>query len=266
MTSEVDFRVLQADPSPFFLEAGPVGVLLLHGFSGTPREMWPLGTYLHERGLTVSAPLLPGHGNTLADMNRANWRDWVAGVEAAYANLKQKTAQDRSTNLWFIAGFSLGSLLTLWMAEHHDDIAGIALYAPALWIADWRLNLAPLLRSFVHSYPQSGESDLHNPEAEQWMGGFARYPVGAAAELWHLRRHVLHDLSRVQTPTLVVYSEGDRSIHPRSGPETVRRLSQQVPVESMVLHDSGHAVVADREWETVAEATYRFVQRYAEDL
>jgi carboxylesterase len=258
MPSEADFRVLQADPAPFFLEAGSVGVLLLHGFSGTPREMWPLGAYLHERGFTVSAPLLPGHGSTLAEINRVNWRDWVAGVESAYVHLKQKTTR------WFIAGFSMGSLLTLWMAAHHDDIAGIVLYAPAIHIADWRLNLTPLLKPFMHSYRHSGESDLHNPEAEQWMGGFERYPIGAAAELCRLRRHVLHDMSHVRTPSLVIYSEGDRSIHPHSGPETVHRLAQQTSVESLVLHDSGHAVIADREWETVAEATYRFVQRYAE--
>lgn len=256
MSSEADLKVLQADPSPFFLQGGSVGVLLLHGFTGTPREMWPLGAYLHERGLTVSAPLLPGHGGTLAEINRVNWRDWVAGVESAYASLKQKTTR------WFIAGFSMGSLLALWIAAHHDDIAGIALYAPALRIADWRLNLTPLLKPFVRSYRHAGESDLHDPEAMQWMGGFERYPVGAAAELWRLRRHVSRDVSRVQTPVLVVYAEGDRSIHPLSGPETVRRLSQHAPVESLVLHDSGHGVVADREWETVAEATYRFVQRY----
>lgn len=258
MASEADSRVLQADPSPFFLQAGPVGVLLLHGFTGTPREMWPLGAYLHERGLTVSAPLLHGHGSTLAEINRVNWRDWVAGVESAYANLKQNTTRR------VIAGFSMGSLLAIWMAAHHDDIAGIVLYAPALRIADWRLNLTPLLKPFMHSYRHSGKSDLHDPEAVQWMGGFERYPVGAAAELWHLRRHVLRDVSRVRTPALVIYSDGDRSIHPHSGPETVRRLSQQAPVEVVILHDSGHAVVADREWEIVAEATHRFVQRYAE--
>ncbi len=257
MSSEADLKVLQADPSPFFLQGGSVGVLLLHGFTGTPREMWPLGAYLHERGLTVSAPLLPGHGATIAEINRANWRDWVAGVETAYVTLKQKSTQ------WFIAGFSMGSLLTLWMAAHHDDMAGIVLYAPALRIADWRLNLTPLLRPFVHTYRQSGESDLHDPQAAQWMGGFERYPIGAAAELWHLHRHVLRDLSHVRTPALVVYAEGDRSIHPTSGPETVRRLSQQTSVEALVLRDSGHAVVADKEWETVAEATYRFVQRYS---
>lgn len=257
MPPEADYKVLQADPSPFFLKAGPVGVLLVHGFTGTPKEMWPLGVYLHERGLTVSAPLLPGHGSTLAEINRANWRDWVAGVESAFVHLKQTTTR------WFLGGFSMGSLLTLWMAAHHDDIAGIVLYAPALRIVDWRINLTPWLAPFVRTYRQSGESDLHDPEAVQWMGGFERYPIAAAAELWHLRRHVQRDLSRVRTPALVVYSEGDRAIHPRSGPEMVRRLSQQAPVETLVLRDSGHAVVADREWETVAEATYRFVQRHS---
>lgn len=259
MVSEADFKVLQDDPAPFFLGAGPVGVLLVHGFTGTPKEMWPLGAYLHERGLTVSAPLLHGHGATLAEINHVNWRDWVASVESAYVCLKQKTKQ------WFIAGFSMGSLLTLWMAARHNDITGIVLYAPALWVADWRLSLTPLLRPFVRSYRQTNVSDLHDPEAAQWMGGFGRYPVGAAAELWHLRRHVLRDVSRVRTPALVIYSEGDCSIHPLSGPETVRRLSQQTTVEAIVLRDSGHAVVADQEWEIVAEATYRFVQRHAEE-
>ncbi len=255
--SEATYKVLQADPSPFFLPAGPVGVLLLHGFTGTAREMQPLGEYLHARGITVSAPLLPGHGGTLDQMNCTGWRDWTAGAEAAYTGLKSKCEH------CFIAGFSMGSLLTLWIAEHDASMSGIVLYSPALRIADWRLQLTPLLKYFVRSVPTAGVSDLHDPGAARWMGGFARYPVRAVAELVYLRRHVLRNLSRVQTPALVVYATGDRSIHPRSGPETVRHLARQISVEELVLHDSGHAVVADREWETVAEATYRFVQRWS---
>lgn len=253
--SESAFKVLQDSPDPFFLPAGPVGMLLLHGFTGTAREMQPLGEYLHARGITVSAPLLPGHGSTLDQMNRTGWRDWTAGAEAAYTGLKSKCEH------CFIAGFSMGSLLTLWIAEHDAGMSGIVLYSPALWLADWRLQLTPLLKYFVRSVQTTESSDLHDPGAARWMGGFARYPVLAMAELAYLRRHVLRNLSRVQTPALVIYSTEDHSIHSRSGPETVSRLSRQVPVEELVLHDSGHAVVADREWKTVAEATWRFVQR-----
>lgn len=52
------------DPAPFILTGGDDGILLIHGFTGSPAEMRPLGCYLHERGLTVSAPLLPDHGTT----------------------------------------------------------------------------------------------------------------------------------------------------------------------------------------------------------
>ena len=254
--AEATFKVLQDDPEAFFLPAGPVGVLLLHGFTGTAREMRPLGEYLHARGLTVSVPLLPGHGGTLAEMNRTGWRDWVAGAEMAYTDLKSKCEQ------CFVAGFSMGSLLTLQIAEHDAGMTGIVLYSPALRLADRRFHLTPLLRYFVRSAKYVESSDLHDPGAARWLGGFARYPVPAAAELWHLRRRVLRDLSRVATPALVVYAVGDHAIHPRSGPETVQRLSRQAPVEELVLRDSGHAVVADREWKTVAEATYRFIQRW----
>ncbi len=248
-------RALQVDPRPFFLEGGTSGTLLLHGFSGTPREMRPLGDYLHTRGLTIDAPLLPGHGETLAEMNRTKWQAWTGAVESAYARLKTRCEQ------CIIAGFSMGSLLALWLAENTNELAGIVLYSPALKIANWRLHLTPLLRHFMKSLQVTEESDLHNPEAESWLGGFARYSIPASAELLALQRYVRRNLSRVQTPALVVYSTGDRSIHPQSGPETVRMLSRQVPVESLVLHDSGHAVVVDQKWETVAETTFRFVEQ-----
>ena len=50
--------VSRPDPSPFVLPGGPVGVLLIHGFAASPGEMRRVGFDLHERGLTVVAPLL----------------------------------------------------------------------------------------------------------------------------------------------------------------------------------------------------------------
>ena len=58
------------DPSPFILEGGTVGVLLIHGFTGSPTEMRLVGEYLNQHKITVSAPCLPGHGTTLDDLNQ----------------------------------------------------------------------------------------------------------------------------------------------------------------------------------------------------
>ena len=77
------------DPTPFFLEGGPSGALLIHGFTGSPPEMRLVGQYLHERGLTVSAPLLPGHGTSADDLNRCRWSDWTGRAQAALAELRR---------------------------------------------------------------------------------------------------------------------------------------------------------------------------------
>ena len=208
-------------------------------------------------GLTVSAPLLPGHGGTLAEINRTRWREWAGAVEAVCARLQTCCAS------CVVAGFSMGSLLTLWLAENTTKLAGIVLYSPAVKLADWRFHLTPLLRYVVKSFRISGGSDLHDPATAVWMGGYDCYPILAAAELWFLQQHVLRGVARIRVPVLVVYSEDDRSIHRQVGPMIVRHLVDCAPVEVMVLRDSGHAITVDREWESVAEATYRFVQQCA---
>jgi hypothetical protein len=48
----------------FTWESGPLGILLLHGFTATTAEVRPLAKLLHQDGYTVSGPLLPGFGTT----------------------------------------------------------------------------------------------------------------------------------------------------------------------------------------------------------
>jgi len=69
------------DLNPFFFEGNTTGCLLVHGFSGSPPEMRPMGVYLAEKGLTVIGVRLAGHGTTPEDMARTGWRDWVASAE-----------------------------------------------------------------------------------------------------------------------------------------------------------------------------------------
>ena len=247
--------VKQEDPSSFHVIGnGDVGVLLLHGFSGTPREMSRIGHYLHAQDITAYAPLLPGHGTSVAEMNRYNWYDWTAAVLNAFDVLAETCSRV------FIAGFSMGSLLTLWLAIQGAPAAGLILYSPALKVDDWRIALTPVLKYFVPSISKSKASDLRDRTAKQYLGGFSRYPVAAAAELYKLQRYVLRHIHKVTTPTSVVYSVNDRSIHPQSGQITVTKLSQSSSVEAVVLYGSGHAVVVDAEWEYVAKETYRFIR------
>lgn len=247
------------DPNAFFLQGGPVGVLLIHGFTGAPTEMRMVGDYLNQNGLTVSAPLLPGHGTTIEDLNRCKWTDWTGYVESALSDLRS-----RCGTVW-VGGLSMGSLLTLYLAEHHPDLPGAIVYSPAVKIADRRLALTPIAKYAVRSLPKDdGDSDLTDPEAKMRLWSYDENPVAAAAELAKLRKEVAQHLSRITCPLLIVHSTLDRSIHRDSARLTYERVGTPAAQKEWVtLNNSGHNLVVDTEWQLVAEKTLQFVQRNA---
>lgn len=244
------------DPSSFYLFGGPIGVLLLHGFTGAPTEMRLLGDDLHQRGMTISAPLLPGHGTTVEEMNRSRWRDWTDCAEQALAELR------RRCSLVFVGGLSMGSLLTLYLAAQHPDLPGAMVYAPALKIADWRLPMTHVMKYFIRSIPK-GDSyyqDFTSPSAVQHIWSYEANPVAAGAELDSLRRTVQRLLPQITCPLLIVHSTLDPTIRLDSAQAIVDGVSTP-PAETtlLILHNSGHNLLVDSEWQTVAEQTARFI-------
>jgi carboxylesterase len=245
------------DPSAFFLEGGPVGVLLIHGFTGSPPEMRLVGDYLHQRGYTVSGPLLPGHGTTVDDMNRRKWTEWTDCVEKALANLQARC------ETVFVGGLSMGSVLTLYLAAHHPELPGVILYSPAVWPADRLIYLTPVLKYLIRKKPKSDESDsdLTDPEADLRLWSYEENPVFAAHELLKLIRHVRRLLPQIIRPILVIHSTLDTAIHPSSARRTYEQVGS-ADKELVTLRNSGHCITVDSEWETVAEKTYEFIQAH----
>ena len=159
----------QPTPAPFTLSGGDVGVLLIHGFTGSPAEMRSLSGFLHGRGLTVAAPLLPGHGRTPADLNRRRWQDWLACAEIALAELQ---AQCRAV---FVAGLSLGALLTLTLAGQHRDLAGIIAYSPAILVKDPRARIVAILKYLLPTIAKPADY-FADPSAQALLWSYPVYP------------------------------------------------------------------------------------------
>ena len=243
------------DPAPFFLEGGPIGVLLVHGFTGSPPEMRLVGDYLHERGLTVSAPLLPGHGTTVEQMNRCRWSDWTDHAERALADLRSRC------ETVFIGGLSMGSLITVYLAARHDP-RGAILYSPPVKVAEPLIWLTPALKYLIPTWAKSDESDYADPAAERHTWSYEENPTFAAHELLKLKRRVQQLLPELTSPVLIIYSTGDQVIAPDSAQYTYRRAGSRDKA-LVTLHDSGHVITVDRQWEIVAEKTHAFVQAHA---
>ncbi len=243
------------DPSAFYLEGGPTGVLLIHGYTGSPPEMRLVGDYLHQRGYTVSAPLMPGHGTNIEDMNSRRWPEWTDCVQDALADLESRCDKV------FVGGLSMGAVLTLYLAALHPELAGAIAYSPAVVVADRLIYLTPILKYLFPKKPKSGVSDLTDPTAELRLWNYEENPIRAAHELLKLTRRVRRMLPQVTCPLLVIHSTLDTTIHPQSAQFTYERAGS-TDKELVTLHNSGHCITVDSEWETVAEKTYQFIQAH----
>jgi carboxylesterase len=244
------------DPSPFFLPGGPVGVLLLHGFTGSPPEMRLLADDLHERGYTVAGPLLPGHGTRVEDMNGYRWRDWVAHAEGALVDLEARCEKV------FMGGLSLGSLISIYLGAQHPELAGVMAYSPAVLVANRAVWLVPFLKYFLPVLSAGPTpSDLTDPEAEARLWCYEETPLPATHETMRMAVRAMGQLPHLRVPLLVVYSTGDRTIHADSGRYTYE-IAGSPDKELLVLNHSGHALTVDSEWRAVAERTAGFIARH----
>lgn len=242
------------DPSAFILEGGSVGVLLIHGFTGSSTEMRLVGEYLNQHEITVSAPCLPGHGTTLDDLNRRQWSDWSNHIAEEAAKL-----QSRCETV-FVGGLSLGSLLSLYLAANVPDIAGAILYSPAIMVTDPRRHFLPIVKYLVRQLPKPGDN-FTDPEAGSRLWSYDACPVAASHEVMKFIEQVKRCLPRVTCPIFIIHSTADDTIHPDSAQFVYDRVDSTVK-EIVTLHNSGHVLTLDREWEQVAEQTYQFILKH----
>jgi carboxylesterase len=242
----------EPDPSPFLLEGGSTGVLLIHGFTGSPAELRLLGAYVHERGVTVSAPLLPGHGTTPADLDRCTHLDWLRHARRALEELR-----DRSETV-FLGGISFGAAIALELASSEPDIAGVLAYSPAVLVPDWQRLLLPIAGIILGRLPKPGK-DVRDVEAKKHLWSYPSYPVSATREVCRLARTVRPLIPNIAQPLLVVRSMDDRTIPPEAGRLLYERVAS-TDKKLVTLHDSGHVVTVDREWRRVAEESWEFIR------
>ena len=244
----------KGDPSPFDMEGGDIGVLLIHGFTGSPAEMRPMGRYLHDRGLTVSAPLLPGHGTKVEDLNEVSWHEWTAAVEQALADLQGRCPHA------FVAGLSMGGLLTLYLASRHPELPGITTYAAALDISEWRRPFAPVLKLVVKTVSKE-EEHWADPQAEELLWSYDAWPVGGTLELFRLRDHVQESLPRITCPALIMYSTADSSVTPMAADMVMESIASE-DKEVVRMDECGHVMTVDKGWDKLAERTYQFIKAH----
>ncbi|MBW9206261.1 alpha/beta fold hydrolase [Mumia sp. zg.B53] len=238
---------------PLVADGGPTGVLLLHGFTGSPASMAPWGRHLADRGFTVRVPRLPGHGTTWQELNRTRWDDWYAEADRTLSELRGRCEHVA------VAGLSMGGALALRLAEQRpDDLDAVVLVNPAVTIADRRLAALPVVRHLVPSLAGIG-NDIKKSGVEE--SGYDRTPLHALWSQTRLWADVRANLHKVSQPLLMFRSAEDHVVDPSSGRLILAGVSSAVAVE-VVLTDSYHVATLDNDAERIWSESADFIARH----
>ncbi|NYE93949.1 carboxylesterase [Psychromicrobium silvestre] len=217
-------------------ELSRMGVVVTHGFTGSPESMRPWAEDLAAQGFAVNMPLLPGHGTSWQELSQTPWQQWYTGVEAAYLELASRC------ELVFAAGLSMGGALSLRLAEHHQ-LAGLALVNPGLTAADPRARFAGLLKHFVKSVPAIG-NDIVKPGVEEHA--YPRTPVASVHQLNQLFRDTTAGLAKVNAPTIVFRSTVDHVV-PDSSLRAIQKGISSKDLRIVKLANSYHVATLDHD-------------------
>ena len=243
---------------PFALGDGPDACLLLHGLTGSPAEVRPVGEALAQSGFRAVGPILPGHGTSPEDLYTVTRAQMLHAAESALLSL-------RGARRVFVCGLSMGSLLTLHLAAHHwnheglPDLSGIALLAPAIefsgatWLFTAILGRLPALPFVV------GKSrDVQGAKPDD--GSYEAIPLRWGPELHALSQYGLELAHRVRAPALIVQGALDRTVAPAGARKLLRELASPHK-ELRILPRSGHVLPLDVESDEVCRLV---VQHFSE--
>ncbi|HUY57339.1 MAG TPA: alpha/beta fold hydrolase [Candidatus Micrarchaeaceae archaeon] len=255
MTSR-DRGPLPADRiAPYWLPGDQRGVLLLHGFAGTPPEMRPLGDELAQRGFTVFAPLLSGHGTSPEELEQTSYPDWIRSANEA---LNQLQARCRYVGL---AGQSMGATLALHLAATRPEPRAIVAQAGFLQLSDWRIKLLPVVRHLVRWHTPSSEVDLYDQTAIDQLYSYGRRPTRAIDQLAKLGRLVESELPAVFRPLLLLQGGRDSVVNPANADRIISRVSSEVR-SLRIFPRSGHGISVDVDRAEVALTGADWLERY----
>ncbi|MGB4812269.1 MAG: alpha/beta fold hydrolase [Methylophilaceae bacterium] len=268
----------------FIERKGKVGVLLIHGLTGTPTEMKQFGKVIARQGFTVACPELAGHCATIEALSATKWVDWYHSIEVAFDALKEECEHV------FVAGLSMGALIALLLAaKKGHQVAGIILLSTTFFYDGWNVPkfkqtfLLPLvlytpLKYFIHweEPPPYGIKDertralvhaiLENRDNQAAdKVGYFKTPATVVLESVRLIKAAKKCLKNVVVPTLIVHATEDDMASIKNAHYTQANIASET-IETFFVDDTYHVLTLDKRKDDVAKRAALFCKEQASKL
>jgi carboxylesterase len=227
----------------FFIEKdNKIGVLIVHGLGASPYQTIDLANFLAEKGITVSSIRLQGHGTNLKNLEKIKWEDWYEDIKKGYEELDQKTEKT------YVLGVSLGTLLTLKLAEN-QKLDGIIAIAPPIYLRNKQIIFIPFIRFFKRYH-------YFGVDKTQLGHAYENLPTKTISEFLQLIKSSKKQLNKINDPILIIQSQKDALVLPESAKylfDTISSKDKELHYVSLV----NHAVIRVYEDDTKESAEER---------
>lgn len=239
---------------PYYAEGGKVGVLVSHGYTGSPQSMRYLAEGLAAADFTVALPRLKGHGTTPADMAASRAGDWIADLNKALGWLKERC------DSLFVTGLSMGGTLTLYMAGQYPGLfKGIITINGAVLVNSPDLASLAFMEGAPPEVPGIG-SDIKAPGIVELA--YPVVPVPTIKEILVLTKVADELLPRITCPALLITSRDDHVVPPVNAEYIYNKLGS-TDKRILWLENSYHVATLDNDKDLIVQQSIEFIKANA---
>jgi carboxylesterase len=231
-------------------------VLLIHGWTAVPYEVRRLGAYLNENGYTVHGPMLRGHGTSPRDLENVKWTQWLDDVKKAYEKLK------KTHEKVYVAGTSIGSCLTIMLADKKPEISGLVLMATPYKVRLEKIvvflaKLSTLFKKYNRKFypPTFGLSTTITR-----LIAYQSYPISSALETFELIKIARNKIHHIKQPCFIIQSSSDHIVSRDSLKKIYGGVSSKVK-KKKIIKRAYHTFISDIKNESVFEEILSFINQ-----
>lgn len=236
----------------FFISGNSIGILICHGFNGTPQSVRYLGDSLAAKGFTVYAPRLQGHGTDEFEMETTHYQEWIQNVETAYTKLKQTCTHV------FVMGQSMGGALVLDLATK-VPCDGVLTINAALQVPEYKIYTNQTLPRFI----AEGAPDIKDKNTSEIT--YDRVPIKAVNQLLTIMDHTNHRLEKINCPVLLFHSPEDHVVPAQCSNHIFDSVRSQNK-ELIALENSYHVASLDYDKNKIVEHAYHFIKNHSKGI
>jgi len=213
-----------------------VGVMLVHGFTGSPADMRPLAQLLFDHGADCHAIMHPGMATDVGNLARTTAAIWRGASLECWAEHVGRYSRT------ILVGYSMGGTAAIQMA------AGVApdllmLLAPFIRINDRRAVFLPVVKHAIKEFKLFSRVDFNDPLVREWFEAalpdldfddpetrrVVRDETGFAGpvldELRKFGSMGSREAPKISAPVVIIQGLQDTVVHPRHTRRLASRFS-----------------------------------------